>query len=59
MKKYKATEKFKNLGTDNSFQGLETWQYFDLRAGKQVEIKQIPIPLIKGEFVQEVKVKEK
>jgi len=57
MKKYKATEKFQKLGIDSSYQGLETWQYYDLRNGKEVEIKQIPILLIEGKFLEEVKTK--
>lgn len=58
MKTYKATEKFQKLGIDSSYQGLETWQYFDLREGKEVEIKQVPILLLEQKFVEEVK-KEK
>lgn len=56
--KYKATKDFQKLGIDNSYQGLETRQYFDLREGKEVEIKQVPIPLIEGKFIEEVKIKK-
>ena len=55
MKKYKATEKFKELGIDNSYQGLETWQYYDLRNGKEIEIEQVPIRLLELKFIKEIK----
>ena len=55
MKKYKATEKFKELGIDNSYQGLETWQYYDLRNGKEIEIEYVPFFLLDHKFVEEVK----
>jgi len=53
--KYKATEKFRELGIDSSYQGLQTWQYFDLRNGKEVEIKQVPIKLLQFKYIKEIK----
>lgn len=59
MKKYKATEKFNELGIDNSFQGLETFIFYELKRGKEVEIKHVPIKLLDEKYLQEVKIKEK
>jgi len=56
--KYKATEKFKELGIDNSYQGLQTWQYYDLRLGKEVEIELVPVFLIENNFIKEIEKKE-
>lgn len=55
MKKYQATESFKELGIDNNYQGLETEQYFALMRGEAIELKHVPIHLIDGKFIQEVK----
>lgn len=59
MKKYKANKSFQELGIENSYQGLETWQYYDLKNGKIVEIEQVPIPLIENKFVKEIKKEKK
>ncbi len=42
MAKYKATKKFKALGTENSYQHLETEQYFAFHRGETVEMKVLP-----------------
>lgn len=56
---YKATKKFKELGIENSYQGLETEIYYALRNGKKVEIENAPKHLIDGEYIEKVKTKEK
>lgn len=38
MPKFKATKKFKQLGTENSYQHLSCEHYYDLKAGKTVEM---------------------
>jgi len=52
--KYTATEKFKTLGIENSYQGLRTEDYFDFLYGKQVEIDNPPKHLIEGKFIEKV-----
>ena len=42
MPKFKATKKFKELGTENSYQHLETEQFFALQRGETVEMKALP-----------------
>ena len=53
--KYKATEKFKALGTENSYQQLHTDDYNALKAGKAVELKTPPSHLIKGKYIERAK----
>lgn len=57
--KIKATEKFKELGIENNYQHLETEQYYSLRRGENVDLKNVPPHLLAGEFVEKVKIKEK
>lgn len=42
MPKFKATKKFKSLGTENSYQHLETEQFYALQRGETVEMKVLP-----------------
>ena len=53
--KYKATEKFKELGIENSYQGLLTEDYYKLRNGGIVEIEFPPKHLIDGNYIKELK----
>ena len=53
--KYKATDKFKQLGTENSYQQLHTDDYNALKAGKAVELKTPPPHLIKGKYIERAK----
>jgi len=39
MSKYKAKKEFMDLGIEECYQGLETEKFYQLRAGKEVEIK--------------------
>ena len=56
--KYKATKKFLELGIENSYQGLITNEYFDLRAGAEVELRKVPKHLLEGKYIEEVKPKK-
>ena len=51
----KATEKFKELGIENSYQGLPTDKYFKLKAGAEVDLDEIPIHLIEGKYIEKIK----
>lgn len=51
----KGTEKFKELGIDRSYQGLNTEVYFALRRGEVVEIEKIPAHLKAGGYVEKIK----
>ena len=53
--KYKATDKFKELGIEDNYQGLETHQYFNLLGGRLVEIKTPPKRLLEGKYIEKVK----
>ena len=53
---YKATEKFQELGIENSYHFLTCEQYFDLRSGKEVECTPRPY-LIEGGYVEKVGLK--
>jgi len=53
--KYKATEKFKELGIENSYQGLTVGEYFSLNEGKATELKFPPKRLINGKYIEKVK----
>lgn len=55
MKRYKATERFKELGIDNSYQGLHTDVYYMLLHGHAVELNEMPEHLTKGKYVEELK----
>lgn len=57
--KIKATAKFKELGIDNSYQGLRTEDYLALRRNEIVDIDNIPKHLIVGEYIKEIKIREK
>ena len=56
--KVKATEKFQELGIENSYQGLDTEDYFALRRGEVIELKEIPAHLMAGKYIEKIK-KEK
>ena len=53
--KVKGAKKFKELGIDNSYQGLDTEVYFALRRGEIVEIDKIPEHLEAGGYVEKLK----
>ena len=53
--KYKETAKFKELGTENSYQQLHTDEYNALKAGKAVELKTPPPHLINGKYIERAK----
>ena len=53
--KYKATEKFKELGIENSYQGLTVGEYFSLNEGKATKLKFPPKRLINGKYIEKVK----
>jgi len=55
MSKYKATETFKDLGIENSYQGLNTDIFFALKRGESVEIKQPPDHLIEGDYIKKIR----
>ena len=52
---YVATEKFKQIGSENSFSGLHPDDYYDLKAGRK--IKTAPKELIKGGYIKKVEAK--
>jgi len=54
----KAKEKFQELGIENNYQGLNTEDYFALRRGEIVELKEIPKHLLEGDYIEKIK-KEK
>ena len=56
--KYKATKKFLELGIENSYQGLITNEYFDLRAGAEVELREVPKHLLEGKYIEKAPKKE-
>jgi len=58
MAKYKSTQKFHDLGIENSYQGLPTHLYYDLRMGKEVELTDPPKHLIEGKYIEKVGVKK-
>jgi len=53
--KVKATKKFYMLGIEDSYHGLSVDDYYKLRAGKIVELKEIPQSLIN--YVEKIKEK--
>ena len=53
--KYKATEAFKKLGIENSYQGLNTINYYKLKACAAIELKAPPKHLINGKYIEKVK----
>ena len=55
MPKFKATAKFKELGIENSYQGLTVGEYFSLKEGKVTELRFPPKRLINGKYVEKVK----
>jgi len=57
--KYRATEKFKKLGIDNSYQGLHTNDYEALKRGEEIELKEVFEWLILENYLEEVKEKIK
>jgi len=52
---YVATPKFQDLGIDNSYQGLNTHEYYGLLYGKEVELRHPPKFLIENKYIQKVK----
>ena len=50
--KYKATEGFKSLGQESSYQGLPTEIYVALKRGETVEIPNPPRHLIDGKYIE-------
>ncbi len=56
MTKVIATEKFKKeLGIENNYQGLKTEDYYKLKAGKTIDIDDIPAHLVEGKFIEKIK----
>ena len=53
--KIKATKKFQELGIENSYQELNTEDYFALRNGKIVELNQAPNHLFNGKYIEAIK----
>ena len=58
MSKYIATKKFKELGIEESYQGLNTDDYFSFLAGKEVDLKEVPKKLLNGYIEKVEKVKK-
>lgn len=56
--KYKATKKFQELGIENSYQGLNTDDYFALRNGKIVELNQVPNHLLDGKYIEQIRIRK-
>ena len=52
--KYKATERFKALGIENSYQGLTVGEYFAFNEGKAVDLPFPPRDLIEGKYIEKV-----
>ena len=52
--KYKATKKFERLGIDNSYQGLNTKDYYSLKAGNVVDIEDVPSVLLEENYVEKI-----
>ncbi|MBC8428209.1 MAG: hypothetical protein H8D94_01925 [Candidatus Pelagibacter sp.] len=58
--KYKAfKEKFEKLGTDSKYQGLGKEKYYELLAGKEVEIKKEVADKLKDYLEKVSKLKKK
>ena len=49
-----ATEKFKEIGMQGSFSGLNPDDYYDLKAGRKIK-REPPKELVKGGFIKKVK----
>ena len=54
---YIATEKFKEIGPDNSFSGLHPDDYHDLKAGRKIK-REPPKELIKDGYIEKAKAKD-
>ena len=54
VQRWMATDKFKEITTQNSFSGLTPDDYYDLKAGRKIKNKP-PKELIKGGYVKEAK----
>ena len=53
--KYKATKLFDQLDASNHHQNLERQEFLALKRGETVEIQNVPVKLIDGKFLVEVK----
>ena len=54
--RWRATDKFKKeLGIENSYQGLKTEDYYKLKAGAELDLDEVPVHLIEGKFIEKIK----